>query len=247
MFKSFRKLDEKERLVLYHRFGLNHEKCLTLDETSKLLKLTRERIRQIQVKALKKLKKEFRDDDLVFKTQQEKDREMQEKLEKEREQKKWNIMCKKIELEVRQEIKEKMSQYKRPERKPRKDNFFSRLANSDHFKFIDTFEYTKKSAAQFKRLIESEKSIDERIRTVVAEIYPNVTLGTIQWNVIGKYLVVDYQPCEDKKYKRIDIYLPYFLAPKENRMKLINELKELGDCIHPTSIEELLMLLKLND
>ena len=245
MFKSFRKLDEKERLVLYHRFGLNHGKRLTLDETSKLLNLTRERIRQIQVEALRKLKKEFRDDDPEVKAEQEKNRKIQEKLEKEREQKKWNIMCKKIELEVQQEIKAKMRQYKRPERKLRKDNFFSKLVNSDHFKFINSFEYTEKSTTQFKQLIETGESIDERIRTVVTEIYPDTTFDTIRWSVIGKYLVVDYQPCEDRKYKRIDIYLPYFLAPKENRMKLLNELKELGDCIHPTSIEDLLMTLKL--
>lgn len=49
-------LTERERLVIKLRYGLESGKPYTLDETGKVLKLTRERIRQIQKKALEKIR-----------------------------------------------------------------------------------------------------------------------------------------------------------------------------------------------
>jgi len=48
-------LDEKEALVLKLRFGLDDDRPLTLQEIGGQLKLTRERIRQIEQKAMRKL------------------------------------------------------------------------------------------------------------------------------------------------------------------------------------------------
>lgn len=48
-------LDEKEALVLKLRFGLDDDRPRTLQEIGDQLKLTRERIRQIEQKAMKKL------------------------------------------------------------------------------------------------------------------------------------------------------------------------------------------------
>lgn len=48
-------LDEKEALVLRLRFGLDDNRPMTLQEIGDLLKLTRERIRQIELKAKRKL------------------------------------------------------------------------------------------------------------------------------------------------------------------------------------------------
>ena len=48
-------LDEKEALVLRLRFGLDDDRPRTLQEIGQLLKLTRERIRQIEQKAMRKL------------------------------------------------------------------------------------------------------------------------------------------------------------------------------------------------
>jgi len=49
-------LDRREREVLCLRFGLTHEQPLTLEEVGKRFDLTRERIRQIEAKALTKLR-----------------------------------------------------------------------------------------------------------------------------------------------------------------------------------------------
>ena len=48
-------LDEKEALVLKLRFGLVDDKTHTLQEIGDKLHLTRERIRQIEKKAMRKL------------------------------------------------------------------------------------------------------------------------------------------------------------------------------------------------
>jgi RNA polymerase primary sigma factor len=48
-------LDEKEALVLKLRFGLDDDRPRTLQEIGAQLKLTRERIRQIEQKAMRKL------------------------------------------------------------------------------------------------------------------------------------------------------------------------------------------------
>ena len=50
-------LSDKEKDVLILRFGLNGNKALTLEEIGKIYKITRERIRQIEAKALQKIRK----------------------------------------------------------------------------------------------------------------------------------------------------------------------------------------------
>jgi RNA polymerase primary sigma factor len=49
-------LSEREKKVLIHRFGLDDGRAKTLEEVGKLFAVTRERIRQIEAKALRKLK-----------------------------------------------------------------------------------------------------------------------------------------------------------------------------------------------
>jgi RNA polymerase sigma factor (sigma-70 family) len=49
-------LDERERQVIDMRFGLSNDQPLTLDEVGRQFNLTRERIRQIEAKALTKLR-----------------------------------------------------------------------------------------------------------------------------------------------------------------------------------------------
>ena len=49
-------LMDRERQILEMRFGLNRRQPLTLDEIGDHFGLTRERIRQIQVEALRKLR-----------------------------------------------------------------------------------------------------------------------------------------------------------------------------------------------
>ncbi|HEM56084.1 MAG TPA: sigma-70 family RNA polymerase sigma factor, partial [Thermodesulfobium narugense] len=49
-------LNEKEELILRYRFGLEDEKEYTLEQIGKILGITRERVRQIETKALRKLK-----------------------------------------------------------------------------------------------------------------------------------------------------------------------------------------------
>jgi len=53
-------LDEKEALVLKLRFGLDDDLPRTLQEIGGQLKLTRERIRQIEQKAMRKLSRSHR-------------------------------------------------------------------------------------------------------------------------------------------------------------------------------------------
>jgi RNA polymerase primary sigma factor len=53
-------LDEKEALVLKLRFGLDDDRPLTLQEIGNRLNLTRERIRQIEQKAMRKLSRSRR-------------------------------------------------------------------------------------------------------------------------------------------------------------------------------------------
>jgi RNA polymerase primary sigma factor len=51
-----RTLPEKERLVLELKYGLNGEKEHTLEEIGKILGVTRERVRQIELQALRRLR-----------------------------------------------------------------------------------------------------------------------------------------------------------------------------------------------
>ena len=55
--KALECLNDKQRYVIVKRFGLDGEDEQTLEEVSQTLKVTRERVRQIQVKALEKLGK----------------------------------------------------------------------------------------------------------------------------------------------------------------------------------------------
>jgi len=49
-------LDERERAIIEHRFGLNGEEPKTLTEVGEILGISRERVRQIEQRALKKLR-----------------------------------------------------------------------------------------------------------------------------------------------------------------------------------------------
>jgi RNA polymerase nonessential primary-like sigma factor len=49
-------LGEKQRAVVQRRFGLHGHRRLTLEEIGKEIGVTRERVRQIQIEALKNLK-----------------------------------------------------------------------------------------------------------------------------------------------------------------------------------------------
>jgi len=51
-----KQLRENEREVLNLRFGLDQEKCLTLKQIGERIGVSRERVRQIQEKALEKLR-----------------------------------------------------------------------------------------------------------------------------------------------------------------------------------------------
>ena len=50
------KLNSKEKKVIVHRYGLFDNAVLTLEQIGEEMNLTRERIRQIQLIALKKLR-----------------------------------------------------------------------------------------------------------------------------------------------------------------------------------------------
>lgn len=49
-------LNERERFIITHRFGLDGGRAMTLDEIGSQLKLSKERIRQLEAGALKKLR-----------------------------------------------------------------------------------------------------------------------------------------------------------------------------------------------
>jgi RNA polymerase primary sigma factor len=49
-------LDPREAAVVRMRFGIGFEKDYTLEEIGKRFSITRERVRQIEAKALRKLK-----------------------------------------------------------------------------------------------------------------------------------------------------------------------------------------------
>ena len=59
LIKILNSLTEKEKQVLIYRFGLSDKRIRTLEETGRELNVTRERIRQIEVKALRKIKQKL--------------------------------------------------------------------------------------------------------------------------------------------------------------------------------------------
>jgi RNA polymerase nonessential primary-like sigma factor len=50
-------LNDKQRQVVEARFGINGKDAATLEEVGDMIGVTRERVRQIQVEALKRLRK----------------------------------------------------------------------------------------------------------------------------------------------------------------------------------------------
>lgn len=50
-------LTEREMQILYYRLGFNNDQTMTLEEIGQIFNVTRERIRQIEAKALRKLRK----------------------------------------------------------------------------------------------------------------------------------------------------------------------------------------------
>ena len=58
-------LEERERTILFLRFGLNGERPKTLEEVSQAIGRTRERVRQIQNQALDKLRSMLEEDGLL--------------------------------------------------------------------------------------------------------------------------------------------------------------------------------------
>jgi RNA polymerase primary sigma factor len=61
-------LSDRERHILQHRYGLLDGEVHTLDELGKMFSLTRERIRQIEIAALKKLQHPLRTQKLKIST-----------------------------------------------------------------------------------------------------------------------------------------------------------------------------------
>ncbi len=53
----FKMLSDKEKEILMKRYGINQEKPRSLDEISKIYSVSRERIRQIELRAMRKLKR----------------------------------------------------------------------------------------------------------------------------------------------------------------------------------------------
>ena len=50
-------LNDRERFIILNRFGLKNRKTKTLEELGKILGFSKERIRQIEMEGLKKLRK----------------------------------------------------------------------------------------------------------------------------------------------------------------------------------------------
>ncbi|MCM8525325.1 MAG: RNA polymerase sigma factor RpoD/SigA [Lentisphaeraceae bacterium] len=64
--KYFDYLKDREKLILTMRFGLDGQSTRTLEEVSQAINLTRERVRQIQIAAMEKLRKLIRKEELGY-------------------------------------------------------------------------------------------------------------------------------------------------------------------------------------
>jgi len=64
LLKKLQTLKEKERKILSMRFGLDNDEPMSLRQVGKALGITGESVRQIQNKALKKIKKTIEEDDV---------------------------------------------------------------------------------------------------------------------------------------------------------------------------------------
>lgn len=60
LVKALTQLEPREERVIRMRYGIGFDKTFTLDEVGLTLNVSRERIRQIEAKALRKLKKIFK-------------------------------------------------------------------------------------------------------------------------------------------------------------------------------------------
>ncbi|MCX8093573.1 MAG: sigma-70 family RNA polymerase sigma factor [Candidatus Goldbacteria bacterium] len=63
ILKIISNLKPKEQRVIIYRFGLNNDNVLTLEEIGKMLGITRERVRQIEIAAIKKLRQLIKNSD----------------------------------------------------------------------------------------------------------------------------------------------------------------------------------------
>ena len=57
--RSLEVLDDRERLIVRAYFGLDGRQPMTLEEIGRILKLTRERVRQLRDRALQKVRAEY--------------------------------------------------------------------------------------------------------------------------------------------------------------------------------------------
>ena len=57
MLKAVDKLNDREAAILKMRYGLENGEAHTLEEVGQHFGITRERVRQIEIKALRKLKR----------------------------------------------------------------------------------------------------------------------------------------------------------------------------------------------
>lgn len=60
LYETLNTLTDKEKTVLYRRFGIGRERAETLEEIGKSMKLSRERIRQIEADAMRKMRNPIR-------------------------------------------------------------------------------------------------------------------------------------------------------------------------------------------
>ena len=58
-------LEAREQIIIRHRYGLDDGKAKTLEEVGKLFGITRERVRQIEKKALRKLRQPKWNKDII--------------------------------------------------------------------------------------------------------------------------------------------------------------------------------------